>query len=79
MCCDQQMVEIMETSLAMAEGIFGRCPTCFKNFQKSICSFNCSPKQSEFLKGNLTTIKDDGKTSKALIDFFLFLMIFHCV
>lgn len=43
------MVEIMETNLVMASGIFGRCETCMKNLRKSICSFNCLPTASQYI------------------------------
>lgn len=62
LCCDSEMINIMEANFQMAASLFGRCDTCMKNFRKSICAFNCSPKQSDFLtpyyaeiEGNLIT------------------------
>lgn len=49
LCCDSEMIRIMETNFVIASGLFGRCETCMKNFRKSICAMNCSPKQSQFL------------------------------
>lgn len=51
LCCDAQMIKIMESSINKAAGIYGRCDTCLKNLFKSICALNCSPKQNEFLFG----------------------------
>jgi len=39
----------MDGSIAMAEGIFGRCPSCLKNMIQGICSFSCSPYHWKFV------------------------------
>lgn len=49
LCCDSEMVQIMEDNFQMAGGLFGRCDTCMKNFRKSICALNCSPNQTQFM------------------------------
>lgn len=48
-CCDKDMIKTMDKSLSKAEGVFKRCPTCFENLLQSICSFTCSPDQSDFI------------------------------
>lgn len=66
-CCDANMIQIMASSLTNAFAIFGRCPTCMKNFQKSICAMNCSPHQSKFLVAHEKIViadEDNGKCSK---------------
>lgn len=69
LCCDSEMIEIMETNLVMASSLFGRCETCMKNFQKSICSFNCSPKHNKFLTPHTKTIEIDDGTGKIFSHF----------
>lgn len=66
LCCDSEMIQIMEANFVMASGLFGRCETCMKNFQKSICAFNCSPKQSKFLTPHTTSVKqgEDNEPGK---------------
>lgn len=61
MCCDPQMVQIMEDNFKMFMLVFGRCPTCVKNFQKSICALNCSPKHNRFLTPYTAEKEDDDK------------------
>lgn len=63
-CCDADMIQVMANSLTTAFAIFGRCPTCMGNFQKSICAMNCSPHQSKFLIANEKIIiadEDNGE------------------
>ena len=31
------------------QGVFGRCQTCSKNMELSVCAFTCAPDQSRFL------------------------------
>lgn len=40
----------MEESILKAEGIFGRCTTCFKNLLKGICAVACDPAQDKYLR-----------------------------
>jgi len=40
----------MDSSMNMAEGIFGRCPTCLRNIFQLICDLTCSPEQGRFLR-----------------------------
>lgn len=60
LCCDDEMISIMKTNLQVAYNLFGRCSTCLKNFQKSVCAMNCSPEQSRFLKPYIKTKPNDG-------------------
>lgn len=65
LCCDAQMIEIMDNSITMAAGVFGRCETCIKNLHKSICEMNCSPRQSDFLVArNKNKTTDEGKNGE---------------
>lgn len=57
------MIEIMETNLVTADGIFGRCDTCARNLRKSICEFNCSPKHSKFIEVTQMDVDPDNKTN----------------
>ncbi|XP_020288824.1 Niemann-Pick type protein homolog 1B-like [Pseudomyrmex gracilis] len=49
-CCDAGQVVTMDNSMMMAEGLFGRCPTCMRNMLRLICDFTCSSDQSRFVK-----------------------------
>ena len=49
-CCTPQSLKIMDDSIAYAEAVYGRCPTCLKNLVRSICAFSCSPKASDFIE-----------------------------
>lgn len=63
----------MEDGFQQAEGIFGRCQTCIKNMQKSICSFTCAPDQSRFMKPEIY----DSWDGTGMCDFLvIFLVIF---
>lgn len=66
------MVEIMDRNFQMVSGIFGRCDACTKNFQKSICAFNCSPKQSQFLTAYIEEVGEDDEKGNAPIETFFF-------
>ena len=46
-------------SLAQAEQLLARCPSCYENFRRSICEFTCNPKMSDYL--NPTVIPNNGK------------------
>ncbi|XP_060804008.1 NPC intracellular cholesterol transporter 1 homolog 1b-like [Amyelois transitella] len=48
-CCDAEQIRKMSDSLMLAEGVLGRCPTCYRNFVRQICEMNCSPDQSRFV------------------------------
>lgn len=48
-CCDLPQLQDMTQSLALADGVLGRCPICFRNFARQICEMNCSPQQSNFV------------------------------
>ncbi|XP_011332296.2 NPC intracellular cholesterol transporter 1 homolog 1b [Ooceraea biroi] len=61
-CCDAKQIITMDKSMNMAEGIFGRCPTCMKNMFRLICDMTCSSKHREFLNVTKSTEKDDIKS-----------------
>lgn len=48
-CCTPVQVKTMESSIQMAEGIFGRCQTCLKNLLKGICGLACDPEQDKYI------------------------------
>lgn len=54
------MIQIMETNILMATGIFGRCETCLKNLYHYICALNCSPKASRFISPKAIEKAPDG-------------------
>lgn len=58
------MIIEMEKNIVMARNLFGRCETCMKNFQKSICAMTCSPDQSIYLRKNVTKVKVNNETIK---------------
>ncbi|KAJ8719577.1 hypothetical protein PYW08_011752 [Mythimna loreyi] len=49
-CCDRNQIERTASSLLLAEGILGRCPTCYRNFARQICEMNCATDQDRFLE-----------------------------
>lgn len=63
LCCDKEMIETMEENLRTADGIFGRCDTCRRNLRRSICEFNCSPKQSQFIDVKETAVDPKNETN----------------
>lgn len=48
-CCTPSQVRTMESSIQMAEGIFGRCQTCLKNLLKGICGLACDQEQDKYI------------------------------
>lgn len=54
-CCTAKQVLTMESSIQMAEGIFGRCQSCLQNMMKSICGLACDPEQDKYM--NVTEIR----------------------
>lgn len=48
LCCTPESLQIMDASIAYAESVYGRCPTCLKNIIRSICAFSCSPDASTY-------------------------------
>ncbi|XP_031627932.1 NPC intracellular cholesterol transporter 1 homolog 1b [Contarinia nasturtii] len=61
-CCNAEMVQIMENNFKLFSSMFGRCSSCLKNFQKSICALNCSPKHSQFLDPYIVDIETYNET-----------------
>ncbi|XP_011865983.1 PREDICTED: Niemann-Pick C1 protein-like [Vollenhovia emeryi] len=49
-CCDAAQIVTMDSSMNLAENVFGRCPTCVKNMYRLICDTTCSPEQSRFVR-----------------------------
>ncbi|CAL1681672.1 unnamed protein product [Lasius platythorax] len=49
-CCNADQIITMDTSMGMAEGIFGRCAICVRNMFRLICDLTCSPEQGRFVK-----------------------------
>lgn len=66
-CCDAVQVVKMADSLVLAEGVLGRCPTCYRNFARQICEMNCATDQHRFLDVRNTTT--DGFTHVDEIDY----------
>ncbi|XP_076281170.1 NPC intracellular cholesterol transporter 1 homolog 1b [Lasioglossum baleicum] len=60
LCCNTANMKTLVAQLKMAEGIFGRCPTCTKNTFKLLCDLACSPEQSRFLRVLETTTNTVG-------------------
>lgn len=50
----------MEENLVKAGSLFGRCESCVKNLQKSICALTCSPIHSIFLRKNVSKHEVNG-------------------
>ncbi|PZC75350.1 hypothetical protein B5X24_HaOG206445 [Helicoverpa armigera] len=57
-CCTADQVIKTAESLTLAEGVLGRCPTCYRNFARQICEMNCAADQSRFLNATNTTAPD---------------------
>lgn len=45
--------------MIMAEGIFGRCPTCLKNMFRLICDMTCNSEHRRFVKVTKSIKEDD--------------------
>ncbi|XP_076547894.1 NPC intracellular cholesterol transporter 1 homolog 1b [Osmia lignaria lignaria] len=71
LCCDQKNIETLVSQLDLAESVFGRCPTCLRNFYKLICDISCSPEQSRFLKVSKTEVNSEGKEYVTEIQIYL--------
>ncbi|XP_041981624.1 NPC intracellular cholesterol transporter 1 homolog 1b-like [Aricia agestis] len=54
-CCSGYQLSIFEESLVVADGIFGRCPRCMRNFVRQICEMYCSPEQDRFVEVDVET------------------------
>ncbi|XP_052755080.1 NPC intracellular cholesterol transporter 1 isoform X3 [Galleria mellonella] len=48
-CCDGEQLRNLKEKIAPAETMLSRCPSCWENFVKHICSLTCAPNQSEFM------------------------------
>lgn len=71
-CCNTDMLTSMDQGLALPGSMLKRCPSCLRNFVKSICQMTCSPVQSKFL--NVAKTKVNPKTNKTYvteIDFYI--------
>ncbi|XP_044021275.1 NPC intracellular cholesterol transporter 1 homolog 1b-like isoform X2 [Aphidius gifuensis] len=65
-CCNADNINTMDTSLRMADSIFGRCTTCIKNMIRGICDFTCAHDQSRFMEA--VNIIYDTEIKKYYID-----------
>lgn len=71
-CCNTDMLTSMDTGLALPSSMLKRCPSCLKNFVKSICQMTCSPVQSKFLKVIKTEVNKKTNASYITeIDFYI--------
>lgn len=61
----------MERTFKIFSSVYENCPTCVKNFQKSICALNCSPKQSQHLTPYIAEIETEIGASKLFARFFI--------
>ncbi|CAK9827722.1 NPC intracellular cholesterol transporter 1 [Anthophora retusa] len=61
LCCDADNIITMIDKIALADNVFGRCPTCIKNIFKLICDLSCSPEQSKFLNVTKSKINEEGQ------------------
>lgn len=52
----------------MADGIFGRCPTCSQNYFKLICDLSCSPEQDRFMRVTKSAVNEDNKEYATAIE-----------
>lgn len=58
-CCDKNMLQKLDDNLKKASGIFGRCQSCMRNMQLSICALTCSPQQSRFMTPTIATYESE--------------------
>lgn len=58
-CCLADQVVTMAEGLTVANGVLGRCPTCFKNFARQVCEMNCAVDQSRFIDV-ITAVSPEG-------------------
>lgn len=49
-CCSEDQLTSMESSLKRLDPLLSSCPACHHNFYDFICRFTCSPNQSTFVK-----------------------------
>lgn len=49
LCCSDNQIPILKTSLVVAEQLIGACAPCFLNFRMIWCQMTCSPNQTDFL------------------------------
>lgn len=45
-CCDEGQMNALATQMKVPEGLFGRCPACYRNFLDHFCATTCDPDQS---------------------------------
>lgn len=62
-CCNQEQVNSLKSSMSTANQIISSCPACKENFFNLFCTFTCSPDQSLFL--NVT--KTQEKNGKQMV------------
>ncbi|KAI1337014.1 patched family-domain-containing protein [Xylariaceae sp. FL0016] len=66
-CCNQEQLESLKSSLSTPNQIIGSCPACKDNFYNLFCTFTCSPDQSLFV--NVTRSQElSGGTAVAELD-----------
>lgn len=71
-CCDEKQIDVLDSELQRAEGIFGRCTTCVRNLFKYFCEFTCAKDQSRFMKVTEFIPDSNSVTETDVINFFLF-------
>ena len=48
-CCDEHQMSILANQMSTPEGLFDRCPACYKNFLNHFCATTCDPDQSVWI------------------------------
>ncbi|KAH8666377.1 patched sphingolipid transporter [Xylariales sp. PMI_506] len=62
-CCSEDQLEALKSSMSTPNQIIGSCPACKDNFYNLFCTFTCSPDQSLFI--NVT--KTQEKSGKNMV------------
>lgn len=70
-CCDENQVIALETSLARAASIIGSCPACKHNFFDVFCRFSCAPDQAKFVEIASTQPSLDNRTVVKEVNYFV--------
>lgn len=55
-------IDTLNSNIATAANLLGRCSSCMKNFVRNICDFTCRPDQNRFMKP--TEVMVSPRTSK---------------
>ncbi|CAD7086055.1 unnamed protein product [Hermetia illucens] len=68
LCCDEQMLAILNDNVRLAANFLDRCPSCMANLVAHMCEFTCNRNQKSFMQIIDTNVNKNNVTYITEVD-----------